>query len=109
MLLFFWHVIIQALFIFNPKYCTVFCYNSFGSDGISTVAHILTTTVSPENCKTCNLETLQVSLTVSFCISSFYGNLEHRTETWICSTGMTFYSLLNGYIKDVTNITKTCQ
>lgn len=68
-------VIIQAFFIFNPKYHTVFCYNSFGSDGISTVAHVLTITVSPENCKTCSLQTLHVSFTVSFCISSFYVNL----------------------------------
>lgn len=68
-------MIIWSLFIFIPIYCAVFCHNSFGSDGISTVAHILTTTVSPENCKACSLETLQVSFRVSFCISSSYGNL----------------------------------
>lgn len=68
-------VIIWSLFIFIPIYCSVFCHNSFGSDGISTAAHVLTTTVSPENCKARSLETLQVSFRVSFCISSSYGNL----------------------------------
>lgn len=99
-------VIIQDVFIFNPNCCSVFCYNSFGSDGISVPA----TTAPPEDCKTPSLETLQVSLHNFFLYLIFLWEcVEHRTETWICSAGIAVHSFLNGCIKVVTNRAGRCQ
>lgn len=103
-------VITQDVFILNPKYCSVFWYNSFGSAGIPAGAHIPATTASPEDCKTPPLETLQGSLHNFFLYLIFlWESAEHSTETWICSPGIAVYSLLNGCIKVVTNRTERCQ
>lgn len=105
-----YEVITQAVFIFNPKYCSGFCSNSFGSDGISAAAHVPATTASPENCKTSSLETLQGSRHNFFLYLIFlWESVEHRAETWICSAGIAVYSLLNGCIKVVTNRAERCQ